>query len=84
MWPFSRDDDSMCCFRVTQCCTAVPLPPQVTGSVGTGGGFSLNLMPSMQLSDCAFEGNTASQAGGGMSVIGLDTSSFSATNLTCV
>jgi hypothetical protein len=54
----------------------------VTGSIGTGGGFVLNLMPSMQIADCAFAGNTASQAGGGMAVIALDTSSFSATNLT--
>lgn len=57
---------------------------QVTGASGTGAGFALNLMPSMRISDCVFDGNTASQNGAGMSVIGSGTTAFTATNLTCV
>jgi hypothetical protein len=69
------------CADVMACCLVLR---QVTGAVGGGGGFSLNLMPSMLMSDCIFDGNTASQTGAGMAVVGSTTSTFSATNLTCV
>ena len=42
------------------------------------------MMPIMEVSDCAFEGNTASEVAGGMSLTGAATSIVNALNLTCV
>lgn len=56
---------------------------QVFGSVGSGGGFALSLMPSMRMLDCVFEGNTASQTGAGFAVTGGDTTQLSVSNVTC-
>jgi hypothetical protein len=57
--------------------------PQVTGLPGAGGGFALDMMPIMEVSDCTFGGNTASEVGGGMYLAGAATSIVNALNLTC-
>jgi predicted outer membrane repeat protein len=54
----------------------------VAGLPGVGGGFALDMMPIMEVSDCTFGGNTASEAGGGMYLAGADTSIVNALNLT--